>query len=292
MRYNFTDATRSSLARARAEALRLGHDYVGTEHLVLALLGDRDVLSLVDRCNAKEDLIRSEVMRRIKEGRPKSNPKGELPYTSRAKKIIELALAEARRRRSEAVGTEHFLMGALLEEKGIGAQALRESGLTPDLVRAALPASTEVVEEARGRGILRRTRTYRLRIDDASDRSIYEQIIAQITEAVATGELRPGERLATVRQLADQLDVAPGTVARAYSELERLGVVVTEGARGTRVADRGAPPARMSEGADTLAGLLRPVAVAAFHLGATADDLRQALETAMRGIFDKRDEAA
>jgi DNA-binding transcriptional regulator YhcF (GntR family) len=75
-------------------------------------------------------------------------------------------------------------------------------------------------------------------------------------------------------------------VARAYSELEREGVVVTEGARGTRVAERagsGAPLQRP----ETLAGLLRPVAVAAFHLGADADELRAALEVAMTGIFDK-----
>jgi GntR family transcriptional regulator len=93
--------------------------------------------------------------------------------------------------------------------------------------------------------------------------------------------------------LADELDIAPGTVARAYAELERLGVVVTEGARGTRVAPR--KPSTMSqvERPETLIGLLRPVAVAAFHLGASAQDLRAALEAAMKDIFgdDKRDAA-
>src|SRR5206468_2526682 len=84
---------------------------------------------------------------------------------------------------------------------------------------------------------------FEVRIDDASDRAIHEQIVSQIQEAVATGTLRPGNRLPPVRQLADQLEIAPGTVARAYSELERRGIVVTDGARGTRVAERPRTPA-------------------------------------------------
>ncbi|HEU0014716.1 MAG TPA: GntR family transcriptional regulator [Longimicrobium sp.] len=116
--------------------------------------------------------------------------------------------------------------------------------------------------------------------------------MAQITEHAATGELRPGERLPTVRQLADRLDVAPGTVARAYGELERRGVVVTEGARGTRIAERAGAAAGEGERSRTLAELLRPAAVSAFHLGASADELRAALETAMLGIFDREGRAA
>jgi DNA-binding transcriptional regulator YhcF (GntR family) len=90
-----------------------------------------------------------------------------------------------------------------------------------------------------------------------------------------------------VRQLADELDIAPGTVARAYSELERRGVVVTDGARGTRVAERERPPA--PDRPETLTGLLRPVAVAAYHMGATAQELRAALERAMHGILANAD---
>jgi DNA-binding transcriptional regulator YhcF (GntR family) len=155
----------------------------------------------------------------------------------------------------------------------------------------ALPGGTE--REGLLQRVLRRRggERWRARIDDGSDRSIYEQIIAQVTEAVATGELRPGVRLPTVRQMADDLDVAPGTVARAYTELERQGIVVTERARGTRVADRSASGQGSFE-PETLTGLLRPVVVAAFHLGANAAELRAALEEAMRGIFDKDDDAA
>jgi GntR family transcriptional regulator len=92
-----------------------------------------------------------------------------------------------------------------------------------------------------------------------------------------------------VRRLAEELDIAPGTVARAYSELERLGVVVTEGARGTRVAKQPKTPLPEAERPETLEGLLRPVAVAAFHLGATGEELRDALDRAMHGIFNGGD---
>jgi DNA-binding transcriptional regulator YhcF (GntR family) len=105
------------------------------------------------------------------------------------------------------------------------------------------------------------------------------------------GDLKPGDRLPTVRHLADKLDIAPGTVARAYGELERLGVVVTEGARGTRVAQRERPPMPASERPQTLVGLLRPVAVAGFHLGASAPELRAALEDAMKDIFPESEAA-
>ena len=125
-----------------------------------------------------------------------------------------------------------------------------------------------------------------MHIDDASDRSIYEQIVEQVQEQVAVGALATGQRLPTVRSLADSLDIAPGTVGRVYRELERLGLVTTQGARGTRVAARARAASPDPERAETLTGLLRPVAVAGFHLGASAEEVRGALELAMGGIFE------
>jgi DNA-binding transcriptional regulator YhcF (GntR family) len=162
-----------------------------------------------------------------------------------------------------------MFMAILRLERGVGAHILRDLGITLD--------DGEPV------------RSFRVRIDGSSDRSIYEQIVAQITEWIATGALHPGDRIPTVRRLAEDLDVAPGTVAKAYSELERQGLVVTEGTRGTRVADRVAAPDPFLDRPGMLIGLLRPVAVAAFHLGATATEVRSAMEEAMKGIFDRRD---
>jgi GntR family transcriptional regulator len=129
---------------------------------------------------------------------------------------------------------------------------------------------------------------FRMEIDDRSELSIYEQIIARVQEAIATGILEPGERLPPVRQLADQLDIAPGTVARAYSALEARGVLITEGARGTRVAKQGRPGLSSDARRATLVELLRPVAVEAFHLGATAADLHAAVDVAAQDIRPDR----
>ena len=78
--------------------------------------------------------------------------------------------------------------------------------------------------------------------DPSTTESPFEQLRVQLARRVASGELAPGTKLPTVRGLAEQLGLAPGTVARAYRELEADGVVVTEGRRGTFVASTRAAP--------------------------------------------------
>jgi DNA-binding transcriptional regulator YhcF (GntR family) len=285
MRYRFSDQVQQVLGQAQVEAAALGHDYVGTEHLLLALIrGDTGPATAVLR-RAKVDTgaVRRELERSVRRGHVKvDRVGGELPYTSRAKKSLEYTLGESRGMRHDQIGTEHLLIGLILEEKGIAAQVLRNHGLDEARARAlafASAAETGAADEPEA-GVV-----FGITIDDTSTVSIYEQIIAQVREAVAVGRLSPGARLPPVRQLADALDIAPGTVARAYGELERLGVVVTEGARGTRVADREGSTLAAADRVATLVGLLRPVVVAAFHLGATSAEVRASLEPAMTGIF-------
>jgi DNA-binding transcriptional regulator YhcF (GntR family) len=277
MNYNFTDEVRKVLALAREEAVRLAHDHVGTEHLLLALVrGSDTALEVLESLHVERGAVRERIAQLVRPGKSMIRL-GELPYTSTAKKVLEGTMAEAREMGHDYVGAEHLLLGALGQEKGIAAHVLNSLGVTVARARAVV-LEREVGGPTEAK--------FRIEVDDTSDVSIYEQIVARVQEAVATGELKAGARLPPVRRLADQLDIAPGTVARAYGELERLGVVVTEGARGTRVAERNTEPGPKSAGADTLAGLLRPVAVAAFHMGAGAQDLRSALEEAMRGIFE------
>ena len=84
-----------------------------------------------------------------------------------------------------------------------------------------------------------------------------EQLVAQIAASIQTGEIAVEERLPTIRGLAADLGLAPGTVAKAYGELERNGWIRTQGRRGTTVADRAASPddRRLAAAADKLAGL-------------------------------------
>lgn len=276
MHFNFSDRVRAVLAMAREAAFRLQHDYVGTEHLLLGVLQAlrRAEHSPLDALGVVPEDVKARVEEVVKPGNAKLRLR-ELPYTSRAKKAIELAMAEAREVGATVVGTEHMLAGLVREEKGIAARVLREFGVTVEALRGGSRAQSRAGTR----------HDLQIEVDDASDLSIYEQIVARIKEAIATGELNAGDRLPAVRALADRLDIAPGTVVRSYGELERLGLVVTQGSRGTRVA----APAVSTRGApfrpDVLAGLLRPVAVAAYHMGATAEDLRRALREAMSGIY-------
>lgn len=290
MRYDFTDRVRKALAIARERAMELGHDYVGTEHILLGLLGTKhgsDGAGAILRALAvdPEDLG-ERIIGAVRPGKARAAG-GSLPYTSRGKKALELAMAEARERGEGPVGTGHLLLGILRERRGIAAQVLTSAGVTLEDARVRL-------DDLRGGGGSSARKAGRpshaedvwfLEVDPGSGTPIYEQIIARIEEAVATGRLEAGERLPPIRQLAEELGIAPGTVARAYSELEERAVLKTEGARGTRVASRSSSAAEAEERAETLEGLLRPVVVAAYHLGATGEQLRKALDRAMKGIF-------
>ena len=279
--YNFTEEVRQVLSRARSEAAQLRHEYVGTEHLLLALIADPDGASVavLSDLGVDADALRQAIEEIVKRGKSPVSAEQPLPYTSRSKKVLELAMIAARNLGDDYVGAQHLLLGLINEGRGIAAQVLADRGVTAERAGAAvleLHGDTESPPES----------GFRFEIDDQSrTRSVYEQIIEQAKEAVATGRLASGERRPTVRQLADQLDIAPGTVARAYSELERLGVVITEGKRGTRVAGPARPVISDAERPLTLVGLMRPVVVAAYHLGATAPELRQSLDAAMKDIF-------
>ena len=137
MNYNFTDRVRKVLAMARDEAIRLQHDYVGTEHVLLGLIREREGVAATVLTNLGADL--SQVHQRVEEAVRKGKATialGELPYTSRAKKVLEFALAEARELNHSYVGTEHLLLGLLREEKGIAAQVLNSMNVRLDRARA------------------------------------------------------------------------------------------------------------------------------------------------------------
>ncbi|MGH7576628.1 MAG: Clp protease N-terminal domain-containing protein, partial [Longimicrobiales bacterium] len=137
MNYNFTDRVRKVLAMAREEAIRLQHDYVGTEHILLGLIREGEGVAAAVLMNLSVDL--EQIHERIEESVRKGKATialGELPYTSRAKKVLEYAMAEARELNHSYVGTEHLLLGLLREEKGIAAQVLNSLGVSLEDARA------------------------------------------------------------------------------------------------------------------------------------------------------------
>ena len=136
--YNFTERVRKVLALSREEAVALDHEYVGTEHMLLGLLaeGEGVATAALTALGVDRDAIRHTILRTVKGGKPGRGVGPDLPYTSRAKKVLELAMTAARDLNHSYVGTEHLLLGLLREQKGIAAQVLMEAGLTVDLAGA------------------------------------------------------------------------------------------------------------------------------------------------------------
>lgn len=289
--HDFTPAARRAVADARRRAAVQDRGAVGTEHLLLALTENPDptIAAVLTGLGLDSSRIRAAVaglddaaVPREKISRRGHGGEGAA-LTDGVTRALTVAMDEARALGDSHVGAEHLLLALRVADAGRAAHALRSLGVS----HARLQHVTRELQNVRtrGAGTTHQGASFHVVIDDTSSQSIHEQIVARIREGIATAALRPGDRLPTVRQLADTLDVAPGTVARAYAELERTGAIVTEGTRGTRVAERGPSSASRADLHVALVGLLRPVAVAAFHLGAVAEDLHTALTEAMRDIF-------
>ncbi|MEP6474156.1 MAG: Clp protease N-terminal domain-containing protein, partial [Gemmatimonadota bacterium] len=136
--YNFTDRVRKVLQMAREEAARLHHEYVGTEHILLGLIREGEGVAAAVLTNLNVDLeeIQQKIEETVKKGKAAAASGPDLPYTSRAKKVLELAMTEARELNHSYVGTEHLLLGLLREEKGIAAQVLTDAGVNLEQSRA------------------------------------------------------------------------------------------------------------------------------------------------------------
>ena len=136
--YNFTERVRKVLAMAREEAARLHHEYVGTEHILLGLIreGEGVAAAVLQNLSVDLDAIQQKIEETVKKGKAAAATGPDLPYTSRAKKVLELAMGEARDLSHGYVGTEHLLLGLLREEKGIAAQVLTDAGVNLDAAKA------------------------------------------------------------------------------------------------------------------------------------------------------------
>src|ERR1700756_3971157 len=134
--YNFTDRVRKVLQMAREEAARLHHEYVGTEHILLGLIREGMGVAAAVLTNLNVDLeeIQQKIEETVKKGKAAAAAGPDLPYTSRAKKVLEFAMSEVRELSHSYLGTEHLLLGLLREEKGIAAQVLTDAGV--NLVQA------------------------------------------------------------------------------------------------------------------------------------------------------------
>ena len=132
----FTDRAKKVMNLARQEAQRFNHEYLGTEHVLLGLVQEGSGVAANVLKNMGIDLnkIRSEVEKIVKTG-PSMVTMGQLPFTPRAKKVLELAMEEASNLGHNYIGTEHLLLGLIKENEGIAAQVLLNLGVKLEDVR-------------------------------------------------------------------------------------------------------------------------------------------------------------
>jgi ATP-dependent Clp protease ATP-binding subunit ClpC len=132
--YNITERARKVLQMAREEAQRLRHEYVGTEHMLLALTREEGgvAAAALQRIEVDGAVIRQRIEEVVKLGNAAQQTGPDLPYTSRAKKVLELAMSAARELNLSYVGTEHLLLALAREGRGIACQILAERGATAE----------------------------------------------------------------------------------------------------------------------------------------------------------------
>ncbi len=131
----FTDRARRVVVLAQEEARHLDHNYIGTEHILLGLIHERE--GVAARALTALDISLEAVRAQVEEiiGRGDQAPTGHIPFTPRAKKVLELSLREALALGHNYIGTEHILLGLIREGEGVAAQVLVKLGGSLDRVR-------------------------------------------------------------------------------------------------------------------------------------------------------------
>src|SRR5688572_11946632 len=177
----FTDRARKVLTLAQDEAQRFNHNYIGTEHLLLGLVreGEGVAARVLENMNVELSKVRTAVEFII--GRGDRPVVGEVGLTPRAKRVIELAIDEARRLGHNYIGTEHLLLGLVREGEGIAAGVLESLGVNLDKVRHEV---IRVLSQSSSAGPTTETKR-------ASKTPTVDQLGINLTEASRAGKLDP-----------------------------------------------------------------------------------------------------
>lgn len=133
----FTERARKVILLARKEAARLNSEYIRTEHILLGLVKEQEGIAARALANLHVDLksLLKEIERHVQRGNTLSSG-DDIPFTPRAKKVLELAIEEARRLNHNYIGTEHILLGLIREGEGIAARVLQDMGVDLNKVQA------------------------------------------------------------------------------------------------------------------------------------------------------------
>jgi ATP-dependent Clp protease ATP-binding subunit ClpC len=183
----FTDRARRVVVLAQEEAKMLNHNYIGTEHILLGLIheGEGVAAKALESLNISLDAVREQVQDIIGQGQ--QQPTGHIPFTPRAKKVLELSLREALQLGHNYIGTEHILLGLIREGEGVAAQVLVKLGADLNRVRQQViqllsgyqgkePVTTGAKEEPTG---------------SAAGSQVLDQFGRNLTQQARDGKLDP-----------------------------------------------------------------------------------------------------
>ncbi len=143
MEAKFSPRVKDVISYSREEALRLRHDYIGTEHLLLGLIreGDGVAIKILRNLNIDTAAIRQSIEDAVKGSSISRSPVGSVPLTKQAEKVLKITYLEAKIFKSDIIGTEHLLLAILRDEDNIASQILQQYHVTYDLFKAEVEQS-------------------------------------------------------------------------------------------------------------------------------------------------------
>ena len=225
----FTDRARRVVVLAQEEARLLNHNYVGTEHLLLGLIheGEGVAAKALESLGISLQAVRTEVEEIIGQGQ--SAPTGHIPFTPRAKDVLELSLREAKQLGHNYIGTEHILLGLVREGEGVAAQVLVKLGAGLPRVRQQVIQllSGYAGGEAAAGLAGARTRLVRMTVP-AELREAEEQLVQVRREKKAAIDAEDFERAAALRDQERQLLTHVAEQQRAWTAGVDLAAVLQE----------------------------------------------------------------
>jgi len=130
----YTEKAKKAIMIAQEEAVNLNHDYIGTEHILIGLLKEEEGVAsqVLKQLGVHVDKVEEEVERLV--GKGEYQQVGEVTFTPRAKKVLELASQEASQLKNSYIGTEHILLGLIKEGSGVAVRILTDLGINLDNV--------------------------------------------------------------------------------------------------------------------------------------------------------------
>jgi ATP-dependent Clp protease ATP-binding subunit ClpA len=224
----FTDRARRVIVLAQEEARLLNHNYIGTEHLMLGLAheGQGVAAKTLESLGIRLEALRAQVEEIIGQGA--QAPSGHIPFTPRAKKVLELSLRESQQLGHNYIGTEHILLGLIREGEGVAAQVLVKLGA--DLARARGQVIQLLSGSAGGPEAAARTRLVRMSVPDEL-REAEEQLDQVRRQKEAAIDAEDFDRAAALRDQERQLLERLAERERAWTAGVDLEAVIGENQR-------------------------------------------------------------